>query len=93
MTRNDTQPSTRIDQMTVAGVTVGLYEIWPAFGGGYIVTGSKNGTTERTKHETRQDAQAAFVARAELVNMIIDAQAYADEYADDRDTLATLLAY
>ena len=93
MTRNDTQPNTCIDQMTVAGVTVGLYEIWPAFGGGYIVTGSKNGTTERTKHETRQDAQAAFVARAELVNMIIDAQAYADEYADDRDTLATLLVY
>lgn len=79
--------------MTVAGVTVGLYEIWPAFGGGYIVTGSKNGTTERTKHETRQDAQAAFVARAELVNMILDAQAYEAEYRDAAETTAGLLQF
>ena len=93
MARNDTQPNTCIDLMTVAGVTVGLYEVWPAFGGGYIVTGRKNGTIERTKHETRQDAQAAFVARAELVNMILDAETMQAEYRDEADTLASLLAY
>lgn len=90
---NDAKPNTCIDVATFDGVVCKLYQVWPAFGGGYIVTGSKNGHTERTLHDDITGARKAFNERAELVNMALDAQAYAAEYADARDTTAGLLQF
>lgn len=86
MSNNDAKPNTCID-IHRQGRTdyIGLYRIWPAYGGGYIVTANIDGKITRDQYDAEHDARRSY-------NWWVDALAAQADARDAAETTAGLLA-
>lgn len=86
MSNNDAKPNTCIDIHRNGRDYVGLYRIWPTFGGGYIVRTRIDGNTTRDLYDAETDARRSY-------NGWVDAMAAQADARDAAETTAGLLSF
>ena len=77
----NTLPNTSIDFAEIAGHTVGLYQIWPTFGGGFIVTSRNGSEISRVQYENERDARRDFAGWVDAFTREADARDAAETTA------------
>ena len=78
----NTLPNTSIDiHRNGRNDYIGLYRIWPAYGGGYIVTANIDGKITRDEYDTEHDARRSYNWWVDALNARADARDAAETTA------------
>ena len=83
---NTAKPNTCIDTHRNGRNYVGIYRIWPTFGGGYVVTARIDGAVTRDEYDGEHDARRSYNWWVDALNARADAR-------DAAETTAGLLSF